>query len=143
MLGPEAAGGDAGTAELTFSYVAELVEDQLSIDAIHRLYHGIDADELLAVLAESFDTAEAGAVVPAFATEVVERGALCLVRADGTGVWLTPKADLVADAKKRGARLLGRVRGIQRGRLRSNTERSRWLVHSRAASSRLWRRASV
>jgi uncharacterized protein (DUF1015 family) len=78
-------------AELTLTYVAELVADQLSIDAIHRLYHGVTAAELLTLLSESFDVAEAGPVTPAFAGEVVERGALCLVRPDGTGVWLTPR----------------------------------------------------
>ncbi len=92
-------GGDAGNAELTFTYVAELVEDQLSIDAIHRLYHGVTADELLGILAASFDVAEAGAVSPSFATEVVTRGALCLVRGDGSGVWLTPKADVFAEVR--------------------------------------------
>lgn len=91
--------GDAGPAELTFTYVAELVEDQLSIDAIHRLYHGVGVDELLAVLGESFDLSEAGPVTPAFATEVVERGAMCLVRPDGTGVWLTPKPAVFADVR--------------------------------------------
>ena len=85
-------GGDAGAAELTFTYVAELVEDQLSIDAIHRLYHGVTAEQLLDVLGASFDVVDAGPVTPAFATEVVARGALCLVRADGTGVWLHPRA---------------------------------------------------
>ena len=78
-------------AELTLTYVAELVEDQLSIDAIHRLYHGISADDLLTILRKSFDTADAGTVTPAFSSEVVRRGALCLVRPDGTGVWLTPR----------------------------------------------------
>jgi uncharacterized protein (DUF1015 family) len=92
-------GGDAGAAELTFTYVAELVEDQLSIDAIHRLYHEVDADELLGILGASFDVSEAGVVTPAFATEVVARGALCLVRVDGTGVWLSPKADVFADIR--------------------------------------------
>lgn len=92
-------GGDAGAAELTFTYVAELVEDQLSIDAIHRLYHEVDADELLGILGASFDVSEAGVVTPAFATEVVARGALCLVRSDGTGVWLSPKADVFADIR--------------------------------------------
>jgi uncharacterized protein (DUF1015 family) len=82
---------DAG-AELTLAYVAELVEEQLSIDAIHRLYSGVSSDELLALLAPSFDEAEAGPVTPSFAAEVVQRGALCLVRPDGTGVWLTPRA---------------------------------------------------
>ena len=92
-------GGDAGAAELTFTYVAELVEDQLSIDAIHRLYRGVSADDLLGILSASFDVAEAGQVTPAFATEVVARGALCLVRADGSGVWLTPRADVFADVR--------------------------------------------
>ncbi len=84
------AGNDTG-AELTLTYVAELVADQLSIDAIHRLYHGVGADRLLDILGASFDLAEAGIVTPAFAAEVVSREALCLVRADGTGVWLTPR----------------------------------------------------
>ena len=78
-------------AELTLTYVAELVEDQLSIDAIHRLYHAIDADDLLKILRGCFDTADAGGVTPSFSSEVVRRGALCLVCPDGSGVWLTPK----------------------------------------------------
>ena len=87
-----ATAGNGTGAELTLTYVAELVADQLSIDAIHRLYHGVTAAQLLEVLAASFDVEEAGPVTPAFAAEVVERAALCLVRPDGTGVWLTPKA---------------------------------------------------
>ena len=83
--------GDDTGAELTLTYVAELVADQLSIDAIHRLYHGLSADELLQILAASFDVEEAGPVTPTFAAEVVERSSLCLVRPDGTGVWLRPK----------------------------------------------------
>ncbi|MDO9175459.1 MAG: DUF1015 domain-containing protein, partial [Actinomycetota bacterium] len=89
--------GTGTGAELTLTYVAELVEDQLSIDAIHRLYHGVDAAELAAVLAESFDLTEAGPVTPAFALEVVGRNALCLVRPDGTGAWLTPKPGVFDD----------------------------------------------
>ncbi|MSW78422.1 MAG: DUF1015 family protein [Actinobacteria bacterium] len=82
----------AGTAaELTLTYVAELVEDQLSIDAIHRLYQGITPEVLMGWLSPCFDITEAGPVTPAFASEVTHRGALCLVRPDGTGAWLTPK----------------------------------------------------
>ena len=91
-------GGDPA-AELTLTYVAELVDDQLSIDAIHRLYHGVSADDLLAVLAPMFDVSEAGPVSPAFASEVVARGALCLVRPDGSGVWLTPKPTMFDDVR--------------------------------------------
>lgn len=91
-------GRDTG-AELTLTYVAELVEDQLSIDAIHRLYTGITADRLAAMLAPSFDQTEAGPVDASFAGEVVRRGALCLVRPDGTGIWLTPTAALVQQVR--------------------------------------------
>ncbi|MBI4884541.1 MAG: DUF1015 domain-containing protein [Actinobacteria bacterium] len=84
--------GAESAAELTLAYVAELVENQLSIDAIHRLYHGLTVDSLLELLAESFELQEAGVVTPDFAVEVVRRGALCAVRPDGTGVWLTPIA---------------------------------------------------
>lgn len=83
--------GADSPAELTLTYVAELVEDQLSIDAIHRLYHGVTVDELLSVLRNSFDAEEAGAVTPAFSSAVVQRNVLCLVRPDGSGVWLSPK----------------------------------------------------
>ena len=88
--------GNDSPAELTLAYVAELVEEQLSIDAIHRLYNGVSADELLTTLRASFDCDEAGQVTPAFSAEVVDRGALCLVRPDGSGVWLTPKPAVFA-----------------------------------------------
>lgn len=88
-----AAGRGGGAAELTLAYVAELVADQLSIDAIHRLYNGVTTDELLAILGSCFDASEAGPVDAGFAAQSVARGALCLVRADGSGVWLTPRAD--------------------------------------------------
>jgi hypothetical protein len=38
-----------------------------------------------------FEASDAGPVTPSFAAEVVQRGALCLVRPDGSGVWLTPR----------------------------------------------------
>ena len=86
-----AAHGAGTAAELTLTYVAELVDEQLSIDAIHRLYHGISPHTLTSWLSPYFDITEAGPITPAFATEVVARGALCLVRPDGTGAWLAPK----------------------------------------------------
>ena len=88
-----ALGGDARGAELTMTYVAELVEDQLSIDAIHRIYSDVAADELLARLSEYFETAPVGEVTPAIATDLVERASLCFVHPDGSGTWLTPRAD--------------------------------------------------
>ncbi len=82
----------AGPWDLTLTYVGELVESQLSIDAIHRLYRGVDVDALVSILGESFDLSPAGPIDATFASQVVDHGALCLVHADGTGTWLTPKA---------------------------------------------------
>ncbi|MEI8239239.1 MAG: DUF1015 domain-containing protein [Actinomycetota bacterium] len=91
--------GMTSPAELTLTYVAELVEEQLSIDAIHRLYSGVTVEQLLEVLGRSFRTEEAGPVTPAYARDVVDRGALCLVRPDGSGVWLHPIAEAFADVR--------------------------------------------
>lgn len=88
-----ARGADASGADLTMAYVGELVAEQLSVAAIHRIYRGVEPDALLARLAEWFTTEPAGPVQPSFATETVARGALCFVDADGTGTWLTPKAE--------------------------------------------------
>jgi uncharacterized protein (DUF1015 family) len=78
------------SAELTMTYVGELIEDQLSIDAIHRLYSGTTAATLLGQLSASFELAEAGPIDPGFAALVVQRNALCFVDAAGNGTWLTP-----------------------------------------------------
>ena len=91
--------GDNGSGELTLTYVAELVADQLSIDAIHRLYNDVSVDELLELLDPSFTFDEAGPIDSTFASEVVEREALCLVRPDGTGVWLHPRPDVFVDVR--------------------------------------------
>jgi uncharacterized protein (DUF1015 family) len=85
-----AQGHGGGGAELTLTYVAELVEHQLSIDAIHRLYRGWSAQRLAEQLATRFRLEPAGPVSPAFAAEMVARGALCLVDERGNGTWLTP-----------------------------------------------------
>jgi len=81
----------SGPWDLTLTYVGELVESQLSIDAIHRLYRGIEPDVLAEVLAESFDLTSAGPIDASFAAALTARGALCLVRSDGTGTWLSPR----------------------------------------------------
>jgi uncharacterized protein (DUF1015 family) len=86
-------------AELTMVYVAELVEEQLSIDPIHRVYRGIAADALEARLGRFFDVADAGPVTARFASAAIDRGSMCLVRTDGTGMWLTPISDAFAGVR--------------------------------------------
>lgn len=54
-----ASDGD-GPWDLTLAYVGELVESQLSIDAIHRLYRDVDVHTLISTLADSFELSAAG-----------------------------------------------------------------------------------
>ena len=79
-------------AELTLAFVSELVADQLSVDAIHRLYAAPGFDELRDRFAVSFDLEPAGPVDDSTLAQMAKRGALCLVDAAGDGAWLLPKA---------------------------------------------------
>jgi uncharacterized protein (DUF1015 family) len=78
-------------AEMTMFYVAELVEAQLSIDPIHRVYHGMSAAALAEHLARYFELTPAGAVTADAAAQCIDRASLCLVAPDGSGVWLRPR----------------------------------------------------
>jgi uncharacterized protein (DUF1015 family) len=86
-----ATGSDETPAELTLAFVNELVPEQLSVEAIHRVYRDISADELTAALAVGFHLSPAGAVTPATLAEMQRRGALCLVDRSGAATWLTPR----------------------------------------------------
>ncbi len=82
----------AEAAATTMTYVGELVEQQLSIAAIHRLYRGITADELRNVVSAKFDLRPvSGSVTTRIISEMSERGSLCLVDGSHAGWWLTPK----------------------------------------------------
>ena len=59
----EATGSDTTDAEDTLVFVSELVEDQLSVEAIHRLYADVHVDDLVAALDEGFDRSPAGTPV--------------------------------------------------------------------------------
>ncbi|MEL6894399.1 MAG: DUF1015 domain-containing protein, partial [Actinomycetota bacterium] len=84
-------GSNDSPAEDTLMFVSELIEEQLSVEAIHRLYTGIEREALMAALDAVFDRADAGSVDDGTLAEMRRRGALCLVAADGSGQWLTPK----------------------------------------------------
>ena len=76
-------------ANLTMTYVAELIQDQLSVAAIHRLYD-LPVDQLLAALSSHYTATSAGNVGPETISEMDSRGCLCIVAPDGTGTYLTP-----------------------------------------------------
>ena len=51
-----ATGSEETSAELTLAFVNELVADQLSVEAIHRVYRNIDLGRLIAALSRSDST---------------------------------------------------------------------------------------
>ena len=80
-------------AELTMTYVNELIDEQLSVAAIHRLYEGITYKELAAALSPFFTINDADPVGPTTLSQMNERGSLCLVAKTGRTHWLTPIAE--------------------------------------------------
>lgn len=88
----EQRGGPLATAaELTLTFVGELTPEQLSIDAIHRLYTGVDVDQLRGQLSGCFDVAPAPRPDGELLQKLRQRGALALVAPDGTAEYLIPK----------------------------------------------------
>ncbi|MEM1335674.1 MAG: DUF1015 family protein, partial [Actinomycetota bacterium] len=92
-------GGDAGCAEDTLMFVSELIDDQLSVEAIHRLYRGVSIDQLTAALDAHFERTPAGPVGDRTLAEMNERAALCLVHPDGTGDWLVARDGAFDDVR--------------------------------------------
>jgi len=74
------------------AYVGELVEDQLSIEPIHRLLDGLPADRSWPEVLEPWFTLEPlGAADSMLPPLLVERDALALVDADGLATLLHPR----------------------------------------------------
>ena len=80
-------------AELTMTYINELIDEQLSVAAIHRLYEGITYKQLAAALSPFFTINDADPVGPTTLSQMNERGSLCLVAKTGRTHWLTPIAE--------------------------------------------------
>ncbi len=95
----EVTGRSDTPAEETLAFLSELVDDQLSVEAIHRLYSDVHVDELVTALDESFDRSPAGAPDESTLAEMERRGVLCLIRPDGSGEWLTPKPGVFDDVR--------------------------------------------
>lgn len=93
-----AAGGN-GAAELTMTYVQELVQEQLSIAAIHRLLTGVTSAEVLERISGYYDTIDAGPVSQTTISEMDSRGALCLVDSTGNGTFLVPREAMFDDVR--------------------------------------------
>ena len=86
-------------AELTLTYINELIDEQLSVAAIHRLYEGITYKELAAALSPFFTITDADPVGETTLSQMNERGSLCLVAKTGRTHWLTPIAEKFAGVR--------------------------------------------
>ena len=86
----------ADAARTTLTYVGELVEEQLSISAIHRVYRGIEPGRMLDELRLRFDVtpfATSDRIDNSVIAKMSSRGALCLIDRRSTGWWLVPRPD--------------------------------------------------
>jgi uncharacterized protein (DUF1015 family) len=96
----EQAEGRAGDAGATMAYLVELVEDELSVRAIHRLLTGLpDGFDLVTALDPWFEALGAPPVDVPVTTAMVDAGALCAVLPGGGDVLLRPRPDALADAR--------------------------------------------
>lgn len=95
----EQAGGRAGDAGATMAYLVELVEDELTVRAIHRLLTGLpDGFDLVAALDPWFEPIGPPVGVPVTAA-MDDAGALCAVLPGGGEVLLRPRPEALADAR--------------------------------------------
>lgn len=95
----EAADGDAGAAGATMAYVVELVEDELTVHAIHRLLAGLpQGTDVLAALAPWFEDAGAPPAGSSILASMAAAGCLTLVLPDRE-VLLRPRPDALADVR--------------------------------------------
>jgi len=85
-------------AEQTLAFVGELVAEQLSIEAIHRLYTGIGFEDLRQVLSTRFDRSPADRPTPATLRAMQDEGRLVLV-GPGGAEWLTPRPGAFDDVR--------------------------------------------
>ena len=80
-------------AEQTLTFVNELIDEQLSVAAIHRLYTDVSAKALLEALATSFTITDAPAVDSNTLSTMDKDNCLCFIDGDLQTKWLTPRAD--------------------------------------------------
>ena len=78
-------------AELTLTYINELVEEQLSVAAIHRFYNGASANDLRRALTQFYTFEAATSVDDKTLQEMNKRGSLVFIDARLSVSWMTPK----------------------------------------------------
>ena len=80
-------------AEQTLTFVNELIDEQLSVAAIHRLYTDVSTTALLDTLAQSFTITDAPPIGDTTLATMDKDGCLCFIDSDLQTKWLTPRDD--------------------------------------------------
>ena len=93
-------------ANSVMCYINELVDEQLSVAAIHRLYSGASYDDLKATLAKSFETRPIAKVTDTIISEMAQNQHLTLIAVDGSGLALTPKPQELSGVRQLDSALL-------------------------------------
>jgi uncharacterized protein (DUF1015 family) len=95
----EAAEGGSGDAGATLAYVVELVEDELTVRAIHRLITGLpEGVDLAVALAPWFERVGPPPTDRPVTAAMQEAGAVCLVQPSGE-MLLRPRHEALADVR--------------------------------------------
>ena len=91
--------GEGTDAELTLACIGELIPEQLSIEAIHRLYSGSSHEDVRARLADWFEISSAPMPSRAMLADLENQGRLALIGPAGEAEWLTPKDGAFDDVR--------------------------------------------
>ena len=112
----EAGGDHPGPYDLVMAFVVELVEDQLSVRATHRLITGLPSDfDFVAALSSSFEITPTDPLDGGIGRRMQQAGALALVTVDGT--WLLAARSAVSGSGGRGGEPGGGPQDVDSNRL--------------------------
>ena len=133
-------------AELTLTYINELVEEQLSVAAIHRFYNGASADDLRTALAHFYTFEAATSVDDKTLQEMNKRGSLVFIDSRLSVSWMTPKVGVFDSIRELdSARLEYALAGVDHtvGYQHGATEVQELVASGRATAAILIRPVSV
>jgi uncharacterized protein (DUF1015 family) len=86
-------------ARSTLCYINELIDEQLSVAAIHRLYAEVETSSLLKQLEKFFNIADLPALTPAIIAKMSQDNHLTFVAANGDAKSLRPKPEMFAGVR--------------------------------------------
>ena len=133
-------------AELTLTYINELVEEQLSVAAIHRFYNGASANDLRRALTQFYTFEAATSVDDKTLQEMNKRGSLVFIDDRMSVSWMTPKVGVFDSIRELdSARLEYALAGVDHtvGYQHGATEVQELVASGRATAAILIRPVSV